>query len=275
MEPRGLMGGFYRISEWIMRLAVINLLWIVCSIPFVFFGLTMFIAPQSGATEQDMLGSLYTSLILMAIVAPFTFFPATAAMFAVARKWVTGETDVSLFKTYFRGYKENYKQSMIGGILYTLLFVIMIVDFIVYREQLNILSYIFIAFLALLGVSIFNFFSMLVHYHMKTFQLMKNAILITIGKPFRSLSTAIMCGLVIYISFFQFTFLIPFFMGSIVAYLAFWNFNIIYTKLQEQAEKLKKSEEEEAEEAAEMDREDLVKDEYKEANREADKEGSK
>ncbi len=259
MEPRGLMGGFYRISEWIMRLSAINLLWIICSIPFVFVAFTMLMS--GGNTPEEVLSMFYTSLILMAIVAPFTLFPATAAMFTVARKWVMGEVDVPLFKTFFRGYKENYKQSMLGGIVYSLLFAIMIVDFVVYREQLNLLSYIFIAFLLLLVLSMFNFFSMLVHYHMKTFQLLKNAILITIGKPFRSLSTAIMSGFVIYISFFHFQFLIPFFMGSVVAFLAFWNFNIIYTKLQEQAEKMKQSEEDaEAERAAELDREDLVKD---------------
>jgi uncharacterized membrane protein YesL len=266
MEPRGLMGGFYRISEWIMRFSVINLLWIACSIPFIFVGATLFVASGT-VSEEEMLSAVYTSLILMAALAPFTIFPATSAMFAVARKWVTGEVDVPLFKTFFRGYKENYKQSMIGGIIYTILIAVMIVDFIVYREQLNVLSYIFIAFLALLGVSLFNFFSMLVHYHMKTFQLLKNAVLITIGKPFRSLSTAVMCGLVVYISLFHFTFLIPFFMGSIIAFLAYWNFNIIYVKLQEQVERQRQSLEEEAEEAAEMDREDLVKDDFKESNK--------
>lgn len=251
MEPRGLMGGFYRISEWIMRLSAINVLWLVCSLPFVFFALGLFLS-------QDV-NQVYSVLIAMAVVAPFTLFPATAAMFVVARKWVMGETDVALIKTFFRGYKENYKQSMVGGIIYTILLAIMIVDFIVYREQLNLLSYIFIAFLVLLIVSLFNFFSMLVHYHMKTFQLLKNAVLITIGKPFRSLSTAIMSGAVIYFSM-KFTFLIPFFMGSIIAYLSFWNFNLIYQKLQDQAEKARLAEEEEAEKAAELDRIDLVKD---------------
>lgn len=272
MEPRGLMGGFYRISEWIMRLAVINLLWIICSLPFVIVAFMTIIGYVPSLSEADIekygaLQLLMMPIIIICVLAPFTLFPATAAMFAVARKWVMGETDVALFKTYFRGYKDNYKQSMLGGILYTLLFVIMIVDFMVYKEQLNMVSYIFLAFLALLGASLFNFFSMLVHYHMKTFQLLKNAVLITIGKPFRSLSTAIMCGFVIYLSIFKFTFLIPFFMGSIIAYLAFWNFNIIYTKLQEQAEKMKRSEEEAAEEAAELDREDLVKDDNKETSK--------
>ncbi len=264
MEPRGLMGGFYKISEWIMRLSAINLLWVICSLPFFIVMLVGLLIPV-GDTPDTVLDGIKSSFILMAVLAPFTLFPATAAMFTVARKWVMGEVDVPLFKTFFRGYKENYKQSMLGGILYTLLLVIMVVDFVVYKEKLQILSYVFIAFLVLLFISIFNFFSMLVHYHMKTFQLIKNAILITIGKPFRSLSTAMMCGVVLYISFFHFQFLIPFFMGSIIAFLSFWNFNIIYVKLQEQAEKMRLQEEEaEAERLAEMDREDLVKDEYKE-----------
>lgn len=237
MEPRGIMGGFYRISEWIMRLSVTNILWLVCSIPFVFFAMGIIWA-------QDM-SQLYSSLIVTAVVAPFFFFPATAAMFTVARKWVMGEVDVPLLKTFFRGYKENYKQSMLGGLLYTVIFAVLIVDFIVYRDQFSsIISYIFIAFILLLGVSVFNFFSMTVHYHMKTFQLLKNAILITIGRPFRSLSTAIMSGAVVYVSTQMFTFLIPFFMGSVIAMLSFWNFYLIYQKLQEQAEKAQQSKDE-------------------------------
>lgn len=254
MEPRGLMGGFYRISEWIMRLSVINLLWLICSIPFVIAASGLFFA---NGDEEAVLAQLYSAMLLMAIIAPFTLFPATAAMFSVARKWVMGETDVALFKTFFKGYKENYKQAMIGGIIYCLLLAIMIVDFIVYRDQINVLSYVFIAFLLLLVVSLFNFFSMLVHYHMKTFQLLKNAVLITIGKPFRSLSTAIMCGAVLFIST-KWTFLIPFFMGSIIAYLSFWNFHIIYQKLQDQVERAKR-EAEEAEITADLENEESVK----------------
>lgn len=238
MEMRGLMGGFYKISEWIMRLSVTNVLWMLCSIPFVFLIAT---ALLFSTTEDELL----SSLILAAIIAPFTFFPATAAMFAVARKWVMGEVDVPLFKTYFRSYKENYVQSMLGGILYTALYVIMYVDYRVYLNELSsfqLLSFVFIGLMILLFISMFNYFSMMVHYHMKTFQLLKNAILITIGRPFRSLSTVIMSGAVVFISF-QFTFLIPFFMGSIIATVSFYNFYLIYQKLQMQAEKAAAEEE--------------------------------
>ena len=168
MEMRGLMGGLYKISEWIMRLSVTNVLWIICSIPFIFLIFPVIVAQS---TDQ-----LLSSLILSSVIAPFTLFPATAAMFGVARKWVMGEVDAPLLRTFFRNYKESYVQSMIGGILYVILFTILIVDFQVYLRELKsfqLISYLFIAIMALLAVSLFNFFSMVVHYHMKTFQLLK------------------------------------------------------------------------------------------------------
>ncbi|MBD2846044.1 DUF624 domain-containing protein [Paenibacillus sp. IB182496] len=240
MEMRGLMGGFYKISEWIMRLSVTNLLWIICSIPFVF---VLGVALLASTDENQLL----SSLILAAILAPFTFFPATAALYTVVRKWVMGEVDAPLLRTFFRGYKENYLQSMLGGLLYTALIVIMFVDYRVYLDELNsfqILSYVFIGLIILLFVSMFNYFSMMVHYHMKTLQLLKNAILITIGKPFRSLSTVIVSGAIVYFSF-QFTFLIPFFMGSMIALFSFYNFHLIYLKLKEQQERLAAEQDEE------------------------------
>ncbi|MCM3747141.1 DUF624 domain-containing protein [Paenibacillus pasadenensis] len=246
MEMKGIMGGFYRISEWIMRLAVINLLWIICSIPFAFLVLTALLS--TGVEGVDATQSFLSWMFLALVAAPFTLFPATAAMFGVARKWVMGDVDVPLFKTFFVNYKQNYVQSMIGGILYALLFAIMIVDYRVYMSNpdLQLVSYIFIGLLLLLSISVFNFFSMVVHYHMKTFQLIKNAILITIGRPLRSFSTAIVSGFILYISFMQVTFLIPFFMGSIIAYFAFWNFYLVYQKVQAQMEEKNRLAEEDA-----------------------------
>lgn len=243
MEMRGLMGGFYKISEWIMRFSVTNLLWILCNVPFIFFA----IGPLLAETEEQ----LYSGLIMCGVVAPFVFFPATAAMFAVVRKWVMGEEDVPLFKTFFRSYKENYLQAMIGGLVYTGLIVIMVVDYRVYLTQMKgfeLLAMLFIGLLLVLLASIFNFFSIMVHYHMKTFQLIKNAIMITVGRPIRSLFTVLFAVAAVFISS-RFTFLIPFFVGSIVAYMSFRNFYMLYQKMKDQADAAKKAEEEEAEQS--------------------------
>ncbi|MFB9278276.1 YesL family protein [Cohnella cellulosilytica] len=238
MEMRGMMGGFYKISEWIMRLSVTNVLWLLTSFPFWFLFITPFISQPA---EGDAEGTLISAVIMMAIAAPFTLFPATSAMFSVARKWVLGDVDVPLFKTFFRNYKQNYVQAMIGGVFYALLFAILIIDFQVYLKQISgfqILAYLFIALMLLLLISMLHFFSLLSHFHMKTVQLFKNALILTIGRPFRSLAMAIGAVVVIAISM-RFTFLLPFFFGSIIAVYTFFNFNIVIQKMmlmKEQAE---------------------------------------
>lgn len=261
MEPRGFVGGIYRITEWIMRLSVINILWIVCAIPFIFVLLTAILSVLTGAIaiDDNFVNVMHSWLILLTILAPFTFFPSTSAMFTVVRKWVTGETDAPLFKTFFKGYRENFKQSILSGLIFSILTYILIIDFYFFNQDGSFIAYIFIAFLVLVFIALFNFFSMIVHYQMKTLQLIKNAFLISIGKPVRSFSTAILACVVIYISAAHFQWLFIFFTGSIIAYIAYWNFNLIYIKLQEQVEEMRKNADEEPEIAAEMDREDLVK----------------
>lgn len=254
MESKGLMGGFYKITEWIMRISGSNLLWLLCSSPFLFFAFTMLLSPE---LNQDF---LITNLWLMAIVAPFTLFPATAALFSVTRKWVMGEADVGIIKTYFKGYKENYKQSLIGGVFYTLLTVVMVVDYQVYMKELNNLQFIgivMLVFLVILLISLFNFFSMVAHYYMKTTQIIKNAILLTILKPFRVLSTVICVGVLVFLTL-RFPWLILFGFASLTALVAFFNFYGAYNKVQEKVEKMRAAEQE-SDEEAEADPEDTEK----------------
>ncbi|PZE20964.1 YesL family protein [Paenibacillus xerothermodurans] len=242
MEFRGIMGGFYRISEWIMRLSVINVLWVVCAFPFFIIALTLL---QAESPEQ-----LLSTFILLAVLSPFTLFPSTTAMYTVARKWLTGEEDAPLCKTFFRGYKENFLQSMLGGFVYCLLAVILYTNFRYYGTQgglLGVLRFLVLTLTVVVSISLFHFFSILSHLHMKLFQILKSALLITIGHPIRSVSMIVGNLLVVYISLTQFTFLIPFFMGSLIAIISFWHFNLIFGKLQMAQQKL--SEEEAAKEA--------------------------
>ncbi|GGJ20320.1 YesL family protein [Paenibacillus hunanensis] len=235
MEFRGVMGGLYRLSEWIMRLAGSNLLWVICSSPFLFFLVMRFIFSQPQFTQNDILQANWA----MGILAPFTLFPATAALFTVVRKWVMGEGDVSVIKTFFRGYKENYRQSMIGGLFYTLLFVIMYVDYTVYMNQfphLQLLGIVMLIFLLVLFVSLFNFFSMIAHYHMKLKDIIKNAILLSIVRPFRLFSTLLGTVALLFIGT-RYPVLFVLCLASAIAWFAFFNFYGMFLKMQEQSEK--------------------------------------
>lgn len=242
MEMNGLMGGLYRISEWIMRFSMTNLLWIIFAAPFFYFALLLL---MSESVDQA-----YMTLVIMGVISPFVWFPSTAAMFTVARKWVLGDVDVPLFKTFIRGYKENYKQSMFGGIIYTLLIILMIVN---YRFYLNLengfqaLSILFLILSVLIVVSLFHFFSIMTHLHMKTLQIVKNAIMLTLGRPITTILIGATNAFILYLST-QFTFLIPFFMGTGIAYMSFFHFNRMFQKVQDQQKKLEEDEEADQEE---------------------------
>lgn len=244
METRGLMGGLYKITEWISRIAVSNLLWLLCSFPFFFVAITKYLLLVTSPEQTETM-----TLYVMMILAPVTLFPATSALFAVTRKWVMGEADVSVVKTFFKGYKDNYKQSLVGGIFYTLLFVIVIVDYKVYMNQLGaqMIGMAMLIFMLILIISMFNFFSMVTHYHMKTFQILKNSMLLTLIRPLRILSTVICVGALGVITA-KFPFLILFGFGSLSAYIAFFNFYATYNKMQQIAEKQRLADEAKLEE---------------------------
>ncbi|CAM3399316.1 MULTISPECIES: YesL family protein [Paenibacillus] len=264
MEMKGAMGGLYKLTEWITRIAFSNILWVLCTSPFLFIVLTKFLmAVQTPDAHNEQLLSNW----ILGILSPFVLFPATAALFTVVRKWVMGNPDVPVFKTFFKGYKENYKQSMIGGFVYTLLFVIMYVDYTVYMTQLGdgfqLVGIVMLVLLIVLFVSLFNFFSMTVHYEMKTTQLLKNAVLLTLIRPFRVFSTLAGSAILVYIGT-QMPVLFVFFLFCLMALFAFFNFYATFTKMQEQQEKMRQAEEEESEtEQALLESMDNVKTEDK------------
>jgi len=237
MEMRGLMGGLYRVCEWIMRLSVINLLWILTSLPVWYLLLVLLTAPE----VEDYETFFEQTFILIGILSPFTLFPSTSAMFSVARKWVMGDTDVPLLKTFFRSYKQNYRQAMLGGLLYTVLLVVLIFDYRMYAQNiagLGFLSMLFLFLIFLLLVSLMNFFSLLSHFHMGLLKLIRNALLLTIGRPLQSLVMALFCVGMFWFSA-QFTFLIPFFTGSVIAYGVYYTFNMTLNKIMDKVEEQK------------------------------------
>lgn len=249
MEMRGLMGGFYRISEWIMRLSAINLLWIFCSLPFVFLLIAqlLFLSSQAEPVIDNvykLIGFMLPPLITM----PFTLFPASAAMFSVARKWIMGDEDIPLFRSYFRYFKANYKASMIGGLFFVVMLIVLLVNLQFYADTNSWLSsfrLLFLVFIVILLASAINFLSFVSHFEMTTWMLIKNSIFFTIGRPLTTIYLLASNFAILYISTVQFQFLIPFFMGSLMAIVSFWGFYRVINKLREKEEERMKQQEEE------------------------------
>ncbi len=152
-----------------------------------------------------------------------------------------GDEDVPMFKTYFRAYKENYVQSMVGGIIFVIAIAIIVINYRFYFNQeglLRSLSILFIAFGLFMLAALINFFAMLAHLHMKVLQLFKNSLLISIGNPLNTIFLITGNFTIIWVSLYKFTFLIPFFMGTISATYSFWIFYRSFQSIQAKQEAL-------------------------------------
>ena len=217
-----LMGSLYSLCDWIMRFSVINMLWVILNLPVIAVVALMFYMEQP---KGD-----FTLIVALIILVPLLFFPATTAMFASIRQWVLQGTISPLFASYWGYYKENYKKSLIGGLVITAAWIILVADYHYFVNKNELLLYIVI----LMGVFLFgfsmNFFSVSVHYQLKLSTLFKNALLVTIGNPLSTVVILIGSGIILYTSFYVLLFLLPLFTGTLIAYLSFKLFHRMYLK---------------------------------------------
>ncbi|WP_245947447.1 YesL family protein [Bacillus taeanensis] len=217
------VGGFYRISEWVMRFTGINLLWLFFNLPIVFIVMGMIAAEKQG--EVVLL------LVFFILLAPFLFFPATAAMFASVRDWTVKEESTALVKLYWTYYKENYKKSMVGGLILTAMWSVWGADYYYFSQESIILMFTFIVIGAVLFVFTINYFSINAHYHLKLGALLKKAMLITIGSPLLFFTVFITSSIILYVSLSGPLLIIVFASGSLIAFLSFSAFYRMYLKL--------------------------------------------
>jgi uncharacterized membrane protein YesL len=154
MDTSGFLGSLNKLLEWISRLAFLNLLWI----SFSLLGLII-----------------------------FGFFPATVAMFAVARKWMLGNDEMSIFKTFWTAYKREFLKSNVLGVIIVAIGLILYIDFQFVQHAANsFATFLYVPFfiITLIFISmLFYIIPIFVHYDMKLSQVIKNSFFVMIMNP--------------------------------------------------------------------------------------------
>ncbi|MEK3888125.1 YesL family protein [Bacillus sp. FSL K6-3431] len=183
---------FYEVCMNVLRLVYVNLLWIA----FTLLGLGL-----------------------------FGFFPATAAMFAVIRKWIMKETEIAIFQTFWKHYKSDFMKMNAFGFFFSIIGLFFIYDLSLIKFQegtLFIFLYYFVLLLFLLFIlSLLFFFPIYVQYEFSWKQYIKQSLLMALSSPIESLM--IVGGLIIV--WFTITFvpsLILLVSGATSAYLIMW-----------------------------------------------------
>lgn len=192
MSFEGMIWKVYRIAEVITRILFINILWIVFSL---------------------------MGLLLLG------FFPATAAMFSVVRKWILGEKDIPIFKTFWQNYKTGFIQTNLLGFALVLIGSILYIDLRFFQSAegsiTKLLSFLFLFLLLLYFIVLLYIFPIYVHYQFKTLEYIKYALIMAIGRPLQSLMM-VLGSVLILILLRMIPILTLYFGGSVLGYVLMW-----------------------------------------------------
>ncbi|MBT2725816.1 YesL family protein [Bacillus sp. ISL-75] len=202
----GFMRGFYSISEWIMKFAYVNILWIAFTLlGFVVIG----------------------------------FFPATLAMFTVVRKWVLKQTDIPVFKTFWFTYKKEFVNGNLLGLIIGLSCFFMYSNIrIVEATTVPTFKLLYVPnviFIILFIFTLLYIFPVLVHFDVRLKEGIKNSFILMTINPIPTFCMATLTGFLCFI-FFKIPGVIPFFSGSPIAFLLLWISNNVFVKMNKTAD---------------------------------------
>ncbi|WP_077328855.1 YesL family protein [Virgibacillus siamensis] len=202
MEFGGVMSRVNIACDWVMKLAIANLLW---------------------------LGFTLLGLVVLGAA------PATAALFSIVRKWIMGEKDIPIFKTFWQHYRKDFIQSNMLGLLFFVIGFVLYVDFrfvLNYEGMWSIVLLIMVAAVcaAYLLTAVY-LFPVYVHFESPGLKgCIKNAFLIGISQlP----STLLMIG-GIFLSFLLFKFLpgsLLFYSASLISFFLYHSAHRVFLKI--------------------------------------------
>lgn len=176
MEWIGITGKLYQLCHWVMKLLIVNLIWIGFNFPVVYLALA--------TLDVRTIDELYLILFTMIALLPFILFPATAAMFALVRRAVIHRIQDQLFRTFWRFYRQNYLQSMTGGIIFTIIWGIWLVNYQLLNAEIGSgLFYIYLLLTVFLLAFTSYFVADIVHVHLNVWSSLKKACMISLAFP--------------------------------------------------------------------------------------------
>lgn len=204
---QGFAQGYYRFCLWVTRIFYVHVLWIL----FTVIGLGV-----------------------------FGIMPATAAMFAVVRKWIRGEDDFPIFKTFKDSFRAEFIKGNILGYILLAVGYILYLDLQFVRIQATIpfqaLTYLVMIIFLLYFIVLLYVFPVFVHFKLTMVQYLKWPIGIGIMHPIITIFVVIALLATYYVTLV----VIPaiFILSGITpaAFIISFGAKLVFDKLQEKGE---------------------------------------
>ena len=210
MFHAGYMEKLNTIMEWIMRLFVLQLIWILfCLVGVVIGGI----------------------------------FPATFSMFAICRKWLNKQTEFSIFQTFWDMYRKGFLKTNLLGWVTTLTGLSLYYYFQLFKGSEGMIDLVLLIAVWIAGIlylmTALLIIPVYVHFDIKLINVVKYALIIAISNPFQVISMAALItgfGMVMILI----PGLIPFFSFSVLAFGLMWMAKSAFTRMEQKVEKLEK-----------------------------------
>lgn len=213
MDNNGWTGLIYRITVWVMRLAYVNIIWILFSLAgLIIFGL----------------------------------FPATVGLYAVTRQWLLKDIEtVPVWKTFWKAYRSEFITANFIGYVFLIFGLIIFTNLNFLQSHTSliflVLSFIFWFIFIIYWIMWLFLFPIFVHYELKFLQYFKQTLLIVILRPLEVILSII--GFVsIYFLFLYIPMLFLFFGMSVFAFITMWLAHRAFRKLHLKAKSQKQKE---------------------------------
>lgn len=132
-----------------------------------------------------------------------TIFPATAAMYSVVRQWIV-EQDPSVYRSFLFHFKKNMKKNTIIGLMWYVVLCLLYINFFAifnFETAQPFFMVLFIAFTSWFISFTLWLWSILSHFRWSIPILIKNTILLTIGRlptTFLLLIISLISGAIVY-----------------------------------------------------------------------------
>lgn len=164
------------------------------------------------------------------------FFPATIAMFTIARRWVREGHQGKIVKPFWEIYKTHLLRANLYGWLCVVAGAVLYVNFqVIQASDGAVPYYVVIAYMLLVVLYLLVLATILpvsVHFEGGSGKILKHTFQFILGRIHLSLLFGILIWAGIYLSL-SFPAIILFFSGSVLAYMVMWFFNRTIEKLEE------------------------------------------
>ena len=225
-KKKGVFLYFELLGRKFFKLCQATMLCTICSIPYfvlmtlffyTFFGgyvteiiTGLFAGTDVAQTDVNMLSLLISSVISMLFLCLWGSGPASAG-FAYITRCFTREEHAWIFSDFFKKFKENFKQSIILVVLDFVCVFFIFNAVIQYRSMyatqnsfvMLLLMYICIMTFIVYTFMHFHIYQIMVTFECKFIDLLKNSLLVALGKaPLNLLLSILVSGLVIIFYFY-------------------------------------------------------------------------